>query len=46
MDLAAQKERREARMKAKKDAIQSQTESAALNEAEAVATAKGGKEKK
>lgn len=38
MDLAAQKQKREARMNAKKEAINAQAESAPLNEAEAVAT--------
>ena len=39
MDLASQKEKREARISAKKEAISAQAESAPLSEAEAVATA-------
>ena len=39
MDLAAKKESREARIKAKKELIRAQTESAPMSEAEAVATA-------
>lgn len=39
IDLATQKEKREARMQAKKEAIHAQSESAPMSEAEAVATA-------
>ncbi len=39
MDLTAKKDKREARMQAKKDAVQTQAESIAANEAEGVAEA-------
>lgn len=39
MDLASLKAKRDARIKAKKEAINAQAESAPMNEAEAVATA-------
>lgn len=45
MDLAAEKEKRAARMKAKKEAIKAQAESAPLSEAEAVATAETAENK-
>lgn len=40
MDLAAKKEAREARMKAKREMIRAESESVAASEAEAVAEAK------
>ncbi len=46
IDLGAQKEKREARMQTKKEAIQAQAESAPLSEAEAVATAETTDEEK
>jgi len=46
IDLASQKDKREARMKAKKEAIRSQAESAPLSEAEAVAANPKAEEKK
>jgi len=46
MDLKAQKDKREARIKAKKEAIRAQDESAPTSEAEGVATAEPSEEKK
>ncbi len=46
MDLASQKEKRESRMNAKKEAIRSQNESVATSEAEAVAEAETSEDKK
>ena len=46
MDLKAQKEKRESRMNAKKEAIRSQIESVAPSEAQAVAEAEAPEEKK
>jgi hypothetical protein len=46
MDLASQKEKRESRMNAKKEAIRSQAESAPATEAEAVAEAEAVEDKK
>ena len=46
MDLKAQKEKRESRMNAKKEAIRSQIESVAPSEAQAVTQAEAPEEKK
>ena len=46
MDLTAQKAKRDARIKAKKEAIKAQSESAPMTEAEAVATADAQEDKK
>lgn len=46
MDLEAQKQKRDARLKAKRDMIRTQAESVAVNDAETVAEAKPAEEKK